>query len=62
MVCEQCGEQIEDGQEYAEIQFTGHCVHVDCEDEYWEDIKAETVYKTRNVRDEKYFYIEDMEE
>lgn len=63
MICELCGEQIEDGEEYAEIQFTGHTVHEKCEDDYWEEIRYDsTIYKTRNVKEEKYSYIEDMEE
>lgn len=61
MICEQCGEEIEDGEEYIEIQFTGHTLHLDCEDDYWDKMKsAETVYRTRNIKDEKWSYEEDM--
>ena len=61
MICEQCGEEIEDGEEYAEIQSTGCTLHIDCEDDYWDEMKsAETIYRTRSIKDEKWSYEEDM--
>ena len=60
MICEQCGEPIEDGEEYIEIQSTGHTLHLGCEDDYWDDLKrAETIYRTRSIRDERYSYMEE---
>lgn len=60
MICELCEQAIEDGEEYAEVQFTGHCLHLDCEDDYWDEMKqAETIYKTRDIQKERYSYMED---
>lgn len=39
LICDQCGEIIEDGDEYSYIDIGGHYVHEWCEDEYFEELQ-----------------------
>lgn len=53
MVCEQCGEKIEIGEEYVYVNITGYNVHEWCEDEYFKEIqKNETVHYIRGEEEE----------
>lgn len=47
--CDQCGEPIENGHEYAEVDLgCGYYVHLECIDEFFDELKENSVVmKTR---------------
>lgn len=47
--CEQCGEQLEDGDDI--VITDNHVIHEWCEDEYIDDMKSSWTYKQFNKED-----------
>lgn len=56
MICEQCGEEIEDGEEYSYIEITDKIVCEECTERY---LYSLVEYKTRSKADEEWAYKED---
>lgn len=53
IICEQCGEYIEHGDEYCYIDITGDYIHECCKEEYWEElIDCSTTRYVRGEEDE----------